>query len=259
MNTFEFDGEKYKKASKHQKEWGNSLISELSLSGNEAILDLGCGDGGLTEQLAQLVPNGTVLGIDASKGMIETAKKRTGNNLSFTQMDINTIDFQNTFDVIFSNATLHWIKDHKKLLGNVYSSLKDNGKLLWDFAGDGNCSNFFNVIRDKMKNPKYQQYFCDFEWPWFMPAKIDYEESIVEAGFRKYSITEVNRDRYFSNTDEMIKWIDQPSIVPFINRIPDEMKAAFRADVIHSMLENTLQPDGTCFETFRRIHISASK
>ena len=58
MNTFEFDGEKYKKASKHQKEWGNSLISELSLNGNEQILDLGCGDGSLTEQLAQLVPNG---------------------------------------------------------------------------------------------------------------------------------------------------------------------------------------------------------
>ena len=73
MNTFEFDGEKYKKASRHQKEWGNSLIAELSLRGNEAILDLGCGDGGLTEELAQAVPEGNVLGIDASAGMIETA------------------------------------------------------------------------------------------------------------------------------------------------------------------------------------------
>lgn len=52
MHTFEFDGEKYKKASKHQKEWGNSLIGELSLKGYETILDLGCGDGSLTEQLA---------------------------------------------------------------------------------------------------------------------------------------------------------------------------------------------------------------
>lgn len=53
MHTFEFDVEKYKKASKHQKEWANSLIRELSLNGNETILDLGCGDGSLTEQLAQ--------------------------------------------------------------------------------------------------------------------------------------------------------------------------------------------------------------
>ncbi len=74
MKTFEFDGEKYKAASTHQKEWGNDLISQLSLKGSEAILDLGCGDGVLTGQLALLVPEGTVLGIDSSVGMIETAK-----------------------------------------------------------------------------------------------------------------------------------------------------------------------------------------
>ncbi len=73
MGTFEFDGEKYKKASRHQKEWGNKLISSLQLKGDETILDLGCGDGILIEQLSLLVPNGYVLGIDAFAGMIKTA------------------------------------------------------------------------------------------------------------------------------------------------------------------------------------------
>lgn len=130
MHTFEFDREKYKKASKHQKEWGNSLIGELSLKGDETILELGCGDGSLTEQLAQAVPNGSVLGIDASAGMIETAKQRSRDNLVFTQMDINKIRFQNEFNVIFSNATLHWIKDHKKLLYNCFMALKAGCMLL---------------------------------------------------------------------------------------------------------------------------------
>ena len=75
MATYEFSGEKYKKASRHQKEWGESLISKLKLGGDERILDLGCGDGALTEHLASLVPRGCVIGIDASEGMIETAKK----------------------------------------------------------------------------------------------------------------------------------------------------------------------------------------
>lgn len=75
MKAYEFDGEKYKAASLHQREWGTSLISQLSLRGNEKILDLGCGDGSLTEQLSLLVPNGKVLGIDTSMGMINTAKK----------------------------------------------------------------------------------------------------------------------------------------------------------------------------------------
>lgn len=259
MKTFEFDGEKYKKASKHQKEWGNNLIAELSLNGDEEILDLGCGDGGLTEQLAQLVPNGKVLGIDASEGMIVTAQNRIKSNLVFVQQDINTIDFQNMFDVIFSNAALHWVKNHKRLLQNTFRALKENGVLLWDFAGYGNCSNFFEVIREKIQSEKYKKYFSNFEWPWYMPTKDDYEKIVVASGFSKYSITEVNKDRFFLSADEMIKWIDQPSIVPFISIIPEEMKTEFRDDVIKSMLEKTLQPDGTCFETFRRIHVKASK
>lgn len=259
MNTFEFDGEKYKKASKHQKEWGNSLISELALNGDEEILDLGCGDGSLTEQLAQLVPNGSVLGIDASTGMIATAQNKVRSNLMFIKKDINRIDFHNKFDIIFSNATLHWVKDHKRLLNNTFKALKDGGAILWDFAGDGNCSNFFGVIREKIQSDKYKKYFNNFEWPWYMPTKNDYTQLLADSGFSKYNIEEVNRDRFFSNAEEMIKWIDQPSIVPFISIIPDEIKAEFRDDVIKAMLERTLQSDRTCFETFRRIHIKAYK
>lgn len=259
MHTYEFDGEKYKRSSKHQKEWGNSLISELSFRGNEKILDLGCGDGALTEKLAQLVPDGMVLGIDASEGMIATAQNHVKPNLFFKQMDINTIDFRNVFDVIFSNAALHWIKDHERLLKNSFKALKNKGILLWDFAGDGNCSNFFEVIRELIQSEKYNPYFSDFEWPWYMPTKSEYEKLVAASGFSSYSIIEINRDRFFSNKDEMIKWIDQPSIVPFIRVIPDKTKAEFRDDVIQVMLEKTLQTDGTCFETFRRIHVKASK
>ena len=66
--THEFDGQKYEKASGHQKEWGEKLIEELHLQGKEKILDLGCGDGTLTAQLSKIVPNGEAVGIDASKG-----------------------------------------------------------------------------------------------------------------------------------------------------------------------------------------------
>ena len=140
MGTYEFYGEKYKKASRHQKEWGNKLISSLQLKGNEAILDLGCGDGILTKQLSLLVPNGYVLGIDASVGMIEKAEQNVHDNLKFRHMDINEMDFDNEFDVIFSND---WVKDHNKLLKNTYTALKQGGIAVWNFAGDGNCETFY--------------------------------------------------------------------------------------------------------------------
>ncbi len=259
MSTFEFDGEKYKIASSHQKEWGKSLISQLRLKGNETVLDLGCGDGILTEQLAALVPYGKVLGIDASVGMLETARKLTSNNLKFVCMDINNINFTNEFDIIFSNAALHWVKGHEQLLKNTYQALKPNGAIFWDFGGYGNCANFISVIYKKIVGNSYKCYFQNFEWPWFMPTKLQYEKLLANSGFSVYAITEVNRDRSFSTEDKLINWIDQPSIVPFIKHIPDGLKDVFRQEVIEEMNEKTQQSDGTYFETFRRLQIYARK
>lgn len=70
---------------------------------------------------------------------------------------------------------------------------------------------------------------------------------------------EVNRDRYFSNEDEMIRWIDQPSIVPFLKYIPDKEKDIFRDEIIAEMKKRTQQSNGTYFETFRRLKIYAKK
>lgn len=257
--TFEFDGEKYKKASKHQKEWGNQLIAALNLAGNERILDLGCGDGVLTAQLARLVPNGTVLGIDSSVGMIETSRQFVRENLEFARMDINTMCFHQEFDVVFSNAALHWIKDHRRLLKNTFTALRPQGKVFWNFGGYGTCVNFIDVVRQLMSDHRYEQYFAGFEWPWFMPSKEEYQALAEPVGFSSVEILEENRDRFFANADELIGWIDQPSIVPFLSCIPQEAKAVFRSDVIERMLDKTLQPDGTCFETFRRISVKAVK
>ena len=98
--AFEFDGEKYKQASSQQKEWGKRLIAELEFKGVERILDLGCGDGALTTELAKLVPDGFVLGIDSSESMIETARKyNAGVNLRFELLDINAIDVEFRFEI----------------------------------------------------------------------------------------------------------------------------------------------------------------
>ena len=259
MDTFEFDGEKYKTASKHQKEWGNDLISEFSFNGNETILDLGCGDGILTEQLALFVPRGKVLGIDASLHLIETAGMIHRNNLNFAHMDINKMNFEKEFDLIFSNAALHWVKDHRRLLKNAHKALKTNGKILWDFGGAGNCANFVSVIQSIIAEHPYAKYFKDYEWPWFMPSKAQYTDFLSAVGFSSCTIRELNRDRYFPSASDMIRWIDQPCLVPFLKQVPQELKAAFRQRVIEEMLERTQTPDGTYFETFRRIRIYAGK
>ncbi len=145
--AYEFDGKKYEQASSHQKEWGTKLISELELKGTESVLDLGCGDGSLSVQIAELLPKGSVLGIDASQGMIDAALPKAKENLHFRRLDINDLDLVEQFDVVFSNATLHWVKDHAKLFQNVRRALRPNGMVRFNFAGDGNCVNFFSDKR----------------------------------------------------------------------------------------------------------------
>lgn len=260
MNTvFEFDGNKYKKASTHQKEWGNKIISELKLIGVENILDLGCGDGVLTKQLSDLVPNGYVLGIDSSQGMINTAKEIKSANLSFQQLSINEIDFVDKFDIIFSNATLHWVLDHKLLLANSYKALKNNGIIRFNFAGDGNCTAFFAVIKKVMFLKEFKDDFKDFQWPWYMPTINEYKKLVGGCDFNEIEIWEENADRFFTTKDEMIRWIDQPSIVPFLKKVNEKQKEKFRNIVIDEMTKKAEQTDGRCFETFRRINVYAKK
>lgn len=163
------------------------------------------------------------------------------------------------FDVIFSNAALHWVKDHHRLLQNSYTALKTGGILVWDFGCHGNCSHFLEVMHKRIADDHYMEFFKEFEMPWFMPTKSHYEELIANIGYSHVTITEVNRDRFFPTSDDMIKWIDQPCIVPFMEYIPAALKSTFRHEVIAEMLKKTRQPDGTCFETFRRLQVYAQK
>jgi trans-aconitate 2-methyltransferase len=255
----EFNGEDYKKSSAHQKEWGNKIISEFHFKGNEHILDLGCGDGALTVELAELVPEGFVLGLDSSRGMINVADKIKTKNLEFRLQDINTLDFREEFDLIFSNAALHWVKDHNRLLNNCFRSVKPGGIIRFNFAAEGNCSHFFKVIRSAMRLPEYSRYFQTFEWPWYMPEVEEYEKLAKQSLFKGIKVWGEIADRHFPDKEAMIKWIDQPSIVPLLEYIPGPEKRAFRDYVVEKMLGETLQPDGRCFETFRRINLSAVK
>ena len=180
--THEFDGKKYEKASILQKEWGAKLINDLSLPGSEPVLALGCGDGALTGQIAELVPDGDVLGIDASQGMIDAALPKERSNLHFSRMDINSLNFESKFDVVFSNATLHWVTDHRRLFHNVYRALRGRGRIRFQFAGDGNCENFFAVVRGAMALDEFRIHFAGFEWPWYMPSVDEYTRLAASSG-----------------------------------------------------------------------------
>lgn len=255
----EFDGKRYEQASAHQKEWGGSIIAQLDLSGNERVLDLGCGDGLLTAQLADRLPQGEVVGIDASQGMIAVAREKEQGNLRFLLQDIDALDFVDDFDLIFSNAALHWVKDHPRLLANVRRALRAQGRVRFNFAADGNCAGFFHVVREAMAMDRFNGYFSTFTWPWFMPTLDSYQALAAQSGLGNIHVWGENADRYFPDVPTMVKWVEQPSLVPFLSLIADKDQEAFRSCVVEGMIDATKQSDGRCFETFRRINLAATR
>jgi trans-aconitate methyltransferase len=176
----------------------------------------------------------------------------------FKLLDINDFEYHAQFDIAFSNAALHWVKDHDRLLDNVRRALVQDGRVRFNFAGDGNCSNFFSVVREVMISPRYRKYFEHQEWPWYMPKVEEYKALVNTKGFSSFRVWGENKDRYLTG-NELVKWIDQPSIIPFLAMVDGPDKSSFRDSVVDAMKRKTRVADDRHFETFRRINLSAIK
>jgi len=174
-------------------------------------------------------------------------------------MDIDDLRLEDKYDLIFSNAALHWIKNHQKLYEKLSVILNENGTIRFNFAADGNCSYFFNIINQTIQKEEYRDYFKDFVWPWFMPTLDQYKKILDNFSFSNVKIWEENADRYFPNKEALIGWIEQPSIVPFLEYLPIDKKEPFTNEVIEKMVKATIQDDGRYFETFRRINVLVTK
>jgi trans-aconitate 2-methyltransferase len=254
-----WDGRDYERHSPHQRAWGSSLIAELSLHGDERILDLGCGDGSVTRQLADRVPRGSVLGIDAAPEMLGAARDKCGPNMTVQHLDISDLDFEAEFDVVFSNASLHWVHDHAAVLHSVHRALRRGGVLLAQFGCDGNCPNLIECVKRQMATPPLLELFAGFRWPWFFPSIPAYEELLGASPFAEWRAWMENRDQRFPSADAIVGWIDNPCLIPFVQALPADLRKPFRDAVVEAMLARTRQPDWTYLEPFRRINVWARK
>lgn len=254
-----WDGQDYEQRSSHQREWGSNLIEELALRGDERILDLGCGDGSLTRQLAERVPRGSVLGIDAAPEMLEAARGKCGANMAVERLDITDLAFEAEFDVVFSNATLHWIHDHAALLQRIHRALRPGGILRAQFGADGNCETLNACLRRQMAAPAFAEALADFRWPWYFPSLAEYEGLLGASPFGEWRAWTENRDRAFPTAGAIVGWIDNPSLIPFMQALPGDLRKPFRDGVVEAMLALTCKPDGTYFEQFRRMNVWTRK
>lgn len=254
-----WDGTDYARHSAHQRAWGTDILTELPLRGDERILDLGCGDGGVTRRLAARVPRGSVLGIDAAAGMLEAARQQPLPNTAYAELDIDALDFEAEFDLIYSNAALHWVLDHSRFLANAHRALRPGGILRVQFGGAGNIPNLLDCLGRQMALPPFPEAFARFRWPWFFPDVAAYESLLQAAPFPEWRAWLEEKVQRFPAADALVGWIDNPCLIPFVQALPEELRRPFRDGVVQAMRARTGQPDGSHVEPFSRMNVWARR
>ena len=134
----DWDATTYDRISDIQESWGHEVLERRNWKENEIVLDAGCGSGRITKVISTKVPKGKVFAVDSDLSMIKIAKENLEeiSNIQYKKADLSEIYLDEKVDVVFSNATLHWILNHKKVFERLWQILNPQGQLLIQCGGE---------------------------------------------------------------------------------------------------------------------------
>lgn len=230
----------YKQNSNLQYLFAQSVIKKANLiNSSDRILDIGCGDGRITAEMSDMVPEGQVLGVDISPKMIEAAAKdHTRNNLGFMIMDAEKNIFRRQFDKIFSLCCLHWIKGEGQLraLKGIKDALTPNGKAILLIP----LNNALDMhIESTTSNIKWIDYFKDFINPRAYFTQTIYSELLERSGFEKQFFQENIMSYEFETKRDMELFLG--ACLPQIKKIPESKRDEFLSDIVTSFVGDPLK------------------
>jgi trans-aconitate 2-methyltransferase len=263
MHTFQWNAVDYAASSGIQQQWARELIGKLNFKGNEILLDIGSGDGKVTAEIAGVLPEGSVTGIDSSDEMVKLAQRTfpAGDfmNLRFMKMDAADLRFGERFDVIFSNATLHWVYDHRPVLAGIERSLKPGGKILLQMGGYGNAADVMDIIDQMREEEEWKKYFEGFNFSYGFHKPDSYRKWLVEAGLRPERVELILKDAVHNGQDGLESWI-RTTWLPYTHRVPEEKRGSFIRQLSDGYLRRfPFQDDGTVHVKMVRLEVEAGK
>ncbi|MGH2413825.1 MAG: class I SAM-dependent methyltransferase [Microcystaceae cyanobacterium] len=239
MKLYTWNALDYEKNSAAQQSWARELVAKLNLQGDERILDLGCGDGKITAEIAGYVPRGTVVGIDTSEAMIALAHTRYSQdafpNLQFLVADACQLPFEDQFTLVFSNAALHWIQDHLSVLHNISRSLQSGGKILLQMGGKDNANEFFSLVEAMTKSSQWGSYFTDFSFPYFFYSPQEYQPWLNAVGLKPIRLELIEKDMTHQGAEGLAGWIRTTGL-PYTQRLPEAMREPFITELVERYL-----------------------
>jgi len=182
----DWNAERYHHISAPQQVWGRRMLDRLPLEGGERVLDLGCGTGRITAEIAARVPRGFVVGLDRSQAMLATARdwlRHQGTPVRLVLADGAALPFNRTFEAVFSGATFHWIHDHAALFRSIVTALKPGGRLVAQCGGAGNLAVLYGRAERLMREPGFAAYFEEWTDPTYFSDPDSAARRMRAAGF----------------------------------------------------------------------------
>ena len=181
---------------------GTGAIQKINLSGRERVLDIGCGDGTVTAAIAECLPEGSVLGIDRSPDMIRFAREEFPPdeypNLSFAKGDAQALGFSGEFDLVFSNAALHWVYHHGPVLAGIARALASGGRMIVQMGGKGNAAQIYDALDTLLAEPGWGRYFRGFSFRYGFFSPEEYRPWLETAGLSSRSVSSSSKKRWYT-------------------------------------------------------------
>lgn len=243
------DPEHYFSHSSFQFGLANEVLDKLSFKGNEAILDLGCGDGKITDYLATCLPQGSVIGLDNSNEMISFAQAKFSRpNLTFVAGDARCLPWKNQFDWILSFSCIHWIHPQEMVFQSIKQALKEGGKAnLITFPRD---SRYFKYLEETLnKEP-----FCQYRRENSHLTPEEYRIILDKIGFSKAEILVEERIASYDSLDDLKDYIRgwQPSLIP----LPEQLQEPFLDTLVSNSASHQIpKGDGRIHLPFATVKI----
>jgi trans-aconitate 2-methyltransferase len=183
VGPVDWDAETYERVSDPQYEWGIEVLDRLELTGDETVLDAGCGSGRVTEKLLERLPRGRVIAVDASESMIQKAREKLGDRVDYLVADLARLQLPDPVDIVFSTATFHWISDHDRLFARLHDALLPGGRLHAQCGGVGNVREHAEAIVRVAQRPEFAPHFAGMEVLWNFATPEETERRLDATGF----------------------------------------------------------------------------
>jgi trans-aconitate methyltransferase len=227
---------------------GEPLLQLLEPQPGELILDLGCGDGALTEKIADY--GCKVIGADSSAPQLQAAKER---GLKAVVLDGHELCFRRQFDAIFTNAALHWMKEPEKVIDGVRLALKPQGRFVGEFGGKGNVETIRSALHAALVRRGIEPAPVD---PWYYPSPQEYSQLLSKAGLTVASIELIPRPTQLPG--DIMAWLEIFA-QPFTKAVSEEEQLGFLEEVRDELANRLRDGSGNWFADYVRLRFKAEK